>query len=449
MLKQLTTGFEKTLKYLRGKRRLSEKDVEGICKKLKKQLIAADCSLESVKAFISEVKAVTVGQEFHKSRNAGEVVMQKIHQALHNLIGAAGELNTKGQSPCVYVFLGSQGVGKTTTVAKVAKKLKSNASVLLVSTDTKRPGAIEQLKILAEQIDCDYFAYAGEPLQIATAALQEAKNKHYDYLLVDTAGRTHTESKLMDELATICNKIQPLEKILVLDALMGQDAFNLSASFKEGVLPTSLIFTKFDADPKGGAVLTARQLLGIPVVYLGTGEQIDALEQFNPDRLTSRILGSGDLEGLFEKIQQNSDPSKIEEASKNALKGRFTLKDFQVQIEQMETIGIGTIMDSLPGMMQLPEGMQDQMAQNQEMQSFAPIIKSISNKEKENPELLLDDLASRRSRRLRIAKGSGTSIEQVNKLLKAFVMVKKYSSKSGLKKMMNSFGHLMGNMSGK
>lgn len=448
MFDNLTERLNRTFKNLRGQGRLTEENIQNALREVRLSLIEADVALPVIKEFIEEVKLKALGQEVLTDINPDQAFIKLVHDELLHVMGDERvELDFKTQPPAVFLLAGLQGSGKTTSAAKLARYLKEteNKKVMLVSVDVYRPAAIQQLKVLAEQIDVAFFASDAneQPVAIAKKALDSAKKQYIDVLIVDTAGRMHIDAHMMSEIKAVHQAIAPIETLFVVDSMTGQDAANTAKAFHEALPLTGVILTKTDGDARGGAALSVRKITGKPIKFIGSGEKIEALEPFHPDRIASRILGMGDILSLIEEVERKSDKKASEKLAKKIQKGQgFDLEDFKQQLVQMNTMGgISGMMSKLPGMGQLPPQAMKQ-ANDKSITQIIAIINSMTALEKRVPKLIAG------SRKRRIALGSGTQIPDVNRLLKQFEqmqkMMKKVSKPGGMQKMMRGMGGLAG-----
>jgi len=448
MFENLTGRLQTTLKRLRGEARLTEANIADALREVRMALLEADVALPVVKTFIDEVRAKAVGQEVLGSLTPGQAVVKVVYDALVALMGAQNErLNLAARPPAVVLMAGLQGSGKTTSTAKLARFLREREkkSVLLVSADVYRPAAIEQLERLAAQVGVQFFPSRPDqqPVDIARAALEQARLGGIDVLIVDTAGRLHIDVAMMDEIRALHAALDPVETLFVVDSMTGQDAVNTAKVFNDTLPLTGVILTKADGDARGGAALSVRQVTGKPIKFLGVGEKTDALEPFHPDRLASRILGMGDVLSLVEQAQRSVDQGKAEQLARKVAKGSgFDLADFREQLMQMEKMGgMAGLVDKLPGMGKMPDAEQLQQGEKQ-MRRLVAIINSMTPDERRKPDII------RGSRKRRIAAGSGTQVQDVNRLLKQFgemqVMMKRMG-KGGMQKMLRGLkGRLPG-----
>ena len=447
MFENLTDRLSLSLKKISGKAHLTEDNIKDALREVRMALLEADVALPVVKRFIDGVKQKAVGQEVNRSLNPGQQFIKVVQKELELMMGESNEaLNLSAQPPAVILMAGLQGAGKTTSVAKLARHLqqKHNKKVMAVSADVYRPAAIKQLETLSGEVGMSFFPSTAEqkPIDIVNAALDKAKTSFMDVLLVDTAGRLHVDSELMDEICELHEALNPVETLFVIDAMIGQDAVNTAKAFNDSLSLTGVILTKVDGDTRGGAALSVREVTGKPIKFLGVGEKTDALEPFHPDRIASRILGMGDVLSLIEEVEQKVDRKKAEKLARKVVKGKgFDLEDLRDQLQQMKNLGgMSSLLDKLPGM-----GNMAQMAQQANMGSqfdrMEAIINSMTPAERANPELLNG------SRKRRITAGSGTTIQDLNRLLKQHKqmgkMMKKMKGK-GMKNMMRGLGGMGG-----
>lgn len=446
MFENLSDRLSRSLRNISGRGRLTEDNIKETLREVRMALLEADVALPVVRDFISRVKESALGQEVNKSLTPGQEFVKIVRTELVNAMGAENyELNLAAQPPAVVLMAGLQGAGKTTSVAKLGKYLreKHKKKVLVVSADVYRPAAIRQLETLAEQVGVDFFPSDAQqkPLDIVNQALSQAKLKFYDVLLVDTAGRLHVDSAMMDEIIHIHSAIKPVETLFVVDAMTGQDAANTAKAFNEALPLTGVILTKVDGDARGGAALSIRHITGKPIKFMGVGEKTDALEAFYPDRLAGRILGMGDVLSLIEDIESKVDRAQAEKLATKLKKGDgFDLTDFLDQLKQMRNMGgMASMMSKLPGVGQLPANVKSQMDDSVTVRMEA-IINSMTLKERAQPEII------KGSRKRRIAAGCGLQVQDVNRLLKQFDdmqrMMKKMK-KGGMAKMMRGMKGMM------
>lgn len=440
MFENLSERLSKTLKNISGRGRLTEDNIKETLREVRMALLEADVALPVVRDFVKRVKERAVGQEVSKSLTPGQAFIKIVQSELEQSMGQANEgLDLSVTPPAVILMAGLQGAGKTTSVAKLAKFLteREKKKVLVVSADIYRPAAIKQLETLASEVQVEFFPSSTEqkPNEIASAALDYAKLHFFDVLIVDTAGRLHVDEDMMAEIQQLNDYLKPAETLFVVDSMTGQDAANTAKAFHEALPLTGVILTKADGDARGGAALSIRQITGKPIKFIGMGEKTDALEPFYPDRIASRILGMGDVLSLIEEVERNVDRKQAEKLASKVKKGKgFDLADFRDQLQQMKKMGgMMGLMDKLPGMGQLPAGVKDQMDDSMTVKMEA-IINSMTVQERAHPDII------KGSRKRRIASGSGTQIQDVNRLLKQFTqmqkMMKKMSGKGGMRKMM-------------
>ena len=448
MFENLTERLSRTLKNISGRGRLTEDNIKETLREVRMALLEADVALPVVREFVNRVKERAVGQEVSKSLSPGQAFIKIVNAELVAVMGEANEeLNLSVTPPAVILMAGLQGAGKTTSVGKLAKYLKERhkKKVLVVSTDVYRPAAIKQLETLAADLDVECFPSNIEqkPVDIGRHALDYGRKQFFDVLLVDTAGRLHVDEAMMDEIQQLHQAINPVETLFVVDAMTGQDAANTAKAFSEALPLTGVILTKADGDARGGAALSVRHITGKPIKFIGMGEKIEALEPFHPERIASRILGMGDMLSLIDQMERSVDKDKAAEMAQKLKKGKgFDLEDFRDQLAQMRNMGgMMSLMDKLPGMSQLPDNVKDQVNDKLTVRMEA-IISSMTPKERRHPDLI------KGSRKRRIALGSGTEVQEVNKLLKQFTqmqkMMKKMSGKGGMRKMMSQMKGMMG-----
>jgi len=447
MFESLSDRLSHSLRGVTGKARLTDENIQETLREVRMALLEADVALPVVKDFVESVKQRALGQEVMKSLSPGQAFLKIVQGELEAVMGTANEgLNLATQPPAIILMAGLQGAGKTTSVAKLAKLLKERdkKKVTVVSVDVYRPAAIKQLETLAEEVGVDFFPsdISQKPVAIARAAIDHAKIKFSDVLIVDTAGRLAIDKDMMAEIAELHAAIKPIETLFVVDAMTGQDAATTAKAFGDALPLTGVILTKVDADTRGGAALSVRTVTGKPIKFLGVGEKIAALDPFHPDRLASRILGMGDVMSLIEEAEQKVDKDKAARLARKVKKGgKFDLEDFRDQLQQMNNMGgITSMLDKLPGM-----GNLSQMAQkNIDVKMFArmeALINSMTPKERRNPELIQG------SRKRRITMGSGLQVQDLNRLLKQHKQMQKMMKKmkgGGMEKMMRGMGGMMG-----
>ena len=447
MFENLSDRLTKTLKTISGKGRLTEDNIKDTLREVRMALLEADVALPVIREFIGKVKESAIGQDVSKSLTPGQVFVKIVQKELELVMGEANEaLNLKITPPAVVLMAGLQGAGKTTSVAKLAKFLteREKKKVLVVSADVYRPAAIKQLETLATEINVGFFPsdITQQPIDIASAAIDHAKKNHFDVLIVDTAGRLHIDGDMMAEIQALHAAITPIETLFTVDAMTGQDAANTAKAFNDALPLTGVILTKTDGDARGGAALSIRHITGKPIKFLGVGEKVEALEPFHPDRIASRILGMGDVLSLIEEVEQKVDRKQAEKLAKKVKSGKgFDLEDFRDQLVQMKSMGgMMGMMDKLPGMGNMSDQMKGQMDDKVTIRMEA-MINSMTPAERKRPDII------KGSRKRRIAAGSGTQIQDVNKLLKQFTqmqkMMKKMSAKGGMQKMMRSMKSMM------
>lgn len=440
MFNQLSERLNKVIKSLTGQGRLTEDNIKETMREIRIALLEADVALPVAKEFIEHIQAKAIGKEVMESLTPGQALIKIVHDELIAVMGEFNEsLNLATQPPAVIMMAGLQGSGKTTTVGKLAKWLQETQkkSVLVTSADIYRPAAIDQLETLAKNIGVEFHPSSAtqDPVEIAKSAIQAAKNKVIDVVIIDTAGRLHIDDTMMAEIKRLHAAINPIETLFVVDSMTGQDAANTAKAFNDALALTGVILTKADGDSRGGAALSIRHITGKPIKFIGVGEKVDALEPFYPDRIASRILGMGDVLTLIEDAQRNIDKSKAEKLVNKIKKGKsFDLEDFRDQLKQIHNMGgVMGIMSKLPGMNNLPQNVKDKI-NDKRLVEIEAIINSMTSKERRFPDHI------KNSHKRRIASGSGTSIQAVNMLLKQFdqmqKMMKKMNKKGGLMKMM-------------
>jgi signal recognition particle subunit SRP54 len=429
----LASRLQNVFSKLKGKGKLSEDDVNEALREVRLALLEADVNFKVVKDFVAKIKEKAIGQEVMKSFTPGMLVVDIVNKELTSLMGETqSKLARSNKPPTVIMMVGLQGAGKTTTTGKLAKHLqKQNHRPLLVAADIYRPAAIKQLQVLGEQIKVPVFSLGDQvsPVAIAKAGLQHAKDNGHDYLIIDTAGRLHIDEELMEELIQIRKEVNPDEILLVIDAMTGQDAVNVADNFNKLLELTGVILTKLDGDTRGGAALSVRAVTGCPIKFVATGEKVDALEPFYPDRMASRILGMGDMLSLIEKAQENINADQAKELERKMRNDEFTFEDFLEQLEQVKKLGpLDQLLDMMPGMNKI-KGAKDLKVDDKQMGRTVAIVKSMTTQEKRKPEII------NASRRKRLALGSGTSVQEVNRLIKQF---------DDMRKMMKQFSGMMG-----
>tara|TARA_R110000787_G_scaffold61923_5_gene140191 strand:- start:3498 stop:4901 length:1404 start_codon:yes stop_codon:yes gene_type:complete len=446
MFENLSDRLSVSLKKISGKASLTEDNIQETLREVRMALLEADVALPVVKTFVEGVKERALGQQVGSSLNPGQQFLKIVQSELEHVMGDSNEsLNLAAQPPAVVLMAGLQGAGKTTSVAKLARYLKEREKkkVMVVSADIYRPAAIKQLETLASEVGVEFFASHADqkPVDIARNAVQAAKVKFIDVLLVDTAGRLHIDDALMTEIRQLHKALSPVETLFVIDAMIGQDAVTTAKAFNEALPLTGVILTKVDGDARGGAALSVRQVTGKPIKFLGVGEKTDALEPFHPDRIASRILGMGDMMSLIEDVEQKVDRKKAEQLAKKVAKGkRFDLNDLRDQLQQMKNLGgFSGLLDKLPGMGNMSQ-MVEQANMGKQFSRMEAIINSMTPAERRNPDLLNG------SRKRRITVGSGTNLQDLNRLLKQHKQMGKMMKKMKGKGMQQMMRGMAGNM---
>jgi len=439
MFDNLTERLGKVLNNLRGQGRLSEENIKDTMREVRMALLEADVALPVVRDFVEQVKQKAMGEAVMKSLTPGQTLIKIVNDELIQVMGEANEsLNLAAQPPAVILMAGLQGSGKTTSVAKLSRWLQRQGKkkISVVSCDVYRPAAIDQLQTLSREVNAQFIPSSGDekPLSIAKRALSEAKKAFADVLIVDTAGRLHVDGEMMEEIKQLHQALDPIETLFVVDSMTGQDAANTAKAFNDALPLTGVILTKADGDARGGAALSIRQITGKPIKFIGVGEKTDALEPFHPDRIASRILGMGDVLTLVEEVSRKVDQEKAASLAKKLQKGKgFDLEDFKEQMLQMANMGgMSNLLDKLPGMGNIPDHVKNQV-NDKEIGRLIAIINSMTPQERTFPAVI------KGSRKRRIALGSGTQVQDVNKLLKQFMQMQKVMKKmkgGGMKKMM-------------
>jgi signal recognition particle subunit SRP54 len=439
MFENLTERLSRTLRNITGKGKLSEDNIQETLLEVRKSLLDADVALNVVDDFIAQLKAKAIGQEVDPKLSPGQFFVKLVNDELVHLMGESNQgLNLQAKPPVVILVAGLQGSGKTTSCGKLAAFLQNQKkSVMLVSCDIYRPAAIQQLETVAQQVGATFFASDNtqKPVDIVNGAIDAAKRAHKDVLIVDTAGRLHIDQEMMNEVQQIHAACQPTETLFVVDSMTGQDAANTAKAFNDALPLTGVILTKVDGDARGGAALSIRHITGKPIKFLGVGEKLQALEPFHPDRIASRILGMGDVLSLIEEIESKVDKEKADKLAKKIAKGQgFDLNDLREQLQQMVNMGgMAAMLDKLPGVAGLPKDLKT-AGHDKQFNRMIYIIDSMTKKERTRPALIVG------SRKRRIADGSGTQIQDVNRVLKQYEqmqkMMKKFSNKAGMMKMM-------------
>lgn len=417
MFENLTQRLEGVFNELRRRGKLSESDVDSAMREVRLALLEADVNYTVVKGFVARVRERAVGHEVSKALNPGQQVVKIVNEELIATLGPPEKLDLSGPKPRTLMLIGLQGSGKTTAAGKLANMLRSQGErALLVACDPYRPAAVRQLETLGESLNVPVVFEPGvPPPELALGAVQKAKKGGFSVVILDTAGRSQLDNELMEELKSIQDRVAPAEVLLVVDAMIGQEAVNIAQGFLEVIPLTGLILTKLDGDARGGAAISIRSVTGVPIKFLGTGEALNAIEVYDPGRLSSRILGMGDIIGLIEKAEAAYDEQTAREQAEKMLAGEFTLEDFSKQLRQVRNMGpIGQILDMFPGDMgKMARQVSPQEAENQ-LKMTEAIINSMTTQEKRRPEIL------NASRRRRIARGSGTHVQDVNRLMKQF-----------------------------
>jgi len=440
MFENLAEKLEGIFKKLKGRGVLNEESVNAALKEIRMALLEADVNFKVVKDFIEDVRLRAIGKEVLESITPGQQVVKIVHDRLVELMGnTSANIKFGSRIPAPIMLVGLQGCGKTTTAAKLARILSKEKRVYLVSADVYRPAAMEQLAVLGKQIKAGVFDAGAlrDPVKICVDAIEEARKEGYEVVIIDTAGRLHIDDLLMEELRKIKEKVNPAEILYVADAMTGQDAVNVGAKFNELIGIDGVIMTKMDGDARGGAALSLKAVVGKPLKYVGVGEKIDALEVFHPERMASRILGMGDILSLVEKAQANIDEKTARQMEESLRKSDFSLEDFRNQLGQIKKMGsLKDMMGMIPGMSKI-KALKDSEPDEEELVKITAMIDSMTKKERYN-YLIIDG-----RRRKRIALGSGTTVQDVNRLLKNYVeirkMMKKLKSKGGVKSFMRNF----------
>src|SRR5690554_1534479 len=445
MFENLQDRLSGSLRKISGQARLTEDNIKETLREVRMALLEADVALPVVKAFIEGVRERAIGQEVQRSLTPGQVFVKVVQQELERVMGEGNEsLNLSTRPPAVIMMAGLQGAGKTTTVAKLSRFLKERhkKSVLVVSADIYRPAAIRQLETLAGEVGVEFFPSTTDqdPVDIANGAIEAARRKHIDVVILDTAGRLHVDEDMMGEIGRLHKAVNPVETLFVVDSMTGQDAANTAKAFNDALPLTGVVLTKTDGDARGGAAFTVRHITGKPMKFMGMGEKIDALEPFHPDRVASRILDLGDVLSLIEQAERNVDKKKAEKLTKKIKSGKgFDLEDFLDQIQQMKNMGgITSMLDKLPGMGNLGNMAKQTDAAEKNFKQMEAIIYSMTPEERRFPDKING------SRKRRIAAGSGNQIQDVNRVLKQYnqmqKMMRKMTSKGGMQKMMRALG---------
>jgi signal recognition particle subunit SRP54 len=424
MFDTLNTKFEKIVQSIRGKAVISETDLEVTLREIRIALLEADVSLVVVKEFINSIKSNILGKEILKSVKPDQMIIKLVQDELVKILGSENKsLNLSSSQLTKILFCGLQGSGKTTSVAKLSYLLKksSKKKILLASADIYRPAAQEQLKVLAEETGSDFFNHnLSSASKIVDDSIDYAQKNLFDILILDTAGRQVVDKKLMSELIEIENKFKPDETLLVADALTGQDAANVAKSFSDTINVTGSILTRIDGDSRGGAALSIKSITNSPIKFIGLGEKVENFEPFHPERIAQRILGMGDIVSLVEKAAENIDKEEMEDMAKKIAKGKFDLEDFANQLKQMGKMGgVSGLLSMMPGVSKAQKLMAENKISNSMIDKQIAIISSMTKKERADPDII------KASRKIRISKGSGTKVQDVNRLLKQFLQSQK------------------------
>ncbi|EAC9276010.1 signal recognition particle protein [Listeria monocytogenes] len=420
----LAGRLQETMNKIRGKGKVNEADVKEMMREVRLALLEADVNFKVVKQFIKTVSERAVGADVMKSLTPGQQVIKIVQEELTSLMGGEeSKIGTADRPPTVIMMVGLQGAGKTTTSGKLANLLrkKYNRKPLLVAADIYRPAAIKQLETLGKQLDMPVFSLGDQvsPVEIAKQAIAKTKEEHLDYVIIDTAGRLHIDETLMDELKQVKEIATPTEILLVVDSMTGQDAVNVAQSFNEQLEITGVVLTKLDGDTRGGAALSIRSVTGKPIKFIATGEKMEALETFHPDRMASRILGMGDVLSLIEKAQTDVDTEKMKAMEQKMKDNSMTLDDFLEQLQQVKQMGpLDELLKMMPGANKM-KGLDNMNVDDKQLGHIEAIIKSMTKNEKDNPDII------NASRRKRIARGSGRPVQEINRLLKQFGEMKK------------------------
>ncbi|MFM1989030.1 MAG: Signal recognition particle GTPase ffh protein [Pseudomonadota bacterium] len=446
MFENLSQRLARVVKTMRGEARLTEANTQEMLREIRIALLEADVALPVVRDFVAKVREKALGQEVVGSLSPGQALVGVVHRELTELMGGAtAELNLATTPPAIVLMAGLQGAGKTTTVGKLAKRLReSKRKVLTVSCDVYRPAAIDQLKTVTEQAGADFFPSTPDqsPVDIARAAVLWAKNHYHDVLLVDTAGRLGIDEAMMKEIAALHAALNPIETLFVVDAMQGQDAVNTARAFKEALPLTGVVLTKLDGDSRGGAALSVKAITGCPIKFVGVGEKLAGLDAFHPDRMANRILGMGDIVALVEQAQANVDEKAAKDLAEKLKAGnRFDLNDFLSQISQMKKMGgLSSLLDKLPAQFQAAAGQADMDRAEKDIRRMQGMIHSMTPRERARPELI------KAGRKRRIAAGAGVQVQDVNRMLSQFDQmqaVMKKMQKGGLAKMMRGMKGMM------
>lgn len=440
MFETLTNRLDDIFKQLRRRGKLSEADVDAAMKEVRRALLEADVHYSVAKDFVARVRERSIGHEVSRALNPGQQVVKIVNEELINTLGQPDKLNLSGQKPRTIMLVGLQGSGKTTTAGKIARLLRAKGErVMLVAADPYRPAAVDQLQTLGKKLDIPVYAEAGvKPPKLAADALVQAQKGGYSVMIVDTAGRSQLDQTLMDEVEAINSKVHPVEILLVVDAMIGQEAVNIATGFRDALPLTGLVLTKMDGDSRGGAAISIRSVTGVPIKFLGTSESLDGIEAFDPGRLSSRILGMGDMIGLIERAEAAFDEKEAQKQAEKLVSGEFTLEDFAEQLRSLRKLGpLGQLMEMMPGQLGQVARQVDPKDAESQLRKTEAIISSMTKKERLKPKILNG------SRRRRIAQGSGTDVQDVNRVIKQFNDMQrlfKRMNKSGTRGLPGLFG---------
>ncbi len=447
MFDQLTERLNQVFDKIRRRGRLTEKDVDAAMREVRLALLEADVHYQVVKDFVQRVKERAVGQEISRALLPAQQVIKIVYEELVRTLGEPEPLNLTGPKPRVLLLVGLQGSGKTTTAAKLARHLRRQGErVMLVAADPYRPAAVQQLQTLGQQLDIPvYYEEGVPPPELVARAHRQAEQGGYTVLIVDTAGRSQLDDRLMQEVQEIARRVEPAEVLLVVDAMIGQEAVAVAQGFRDALPLTGLVLTKMDGDARGGAAISIRSVTGVPIKFLGTGEKLDALETYDPQRLASRILGMGDVLGLIQKAEEALDQEEAERQLERMLRGQFTLEDYLNQLRQVRKLGpIGKILEMLPGDLGRMARQVDPQQAEQQLKKVEAIINSMTREERQRPEII------NASRKRRIARGSGTTVQDVNEVLRQYRQAKRVFKQlgrlgpAGLGRLFGGFGGLGG-----
>lgn len=429
MFENLSDRLQGIAHKIKGYGKITEDNISEMMREIRLSLLEADVNYKVVKEFTTKVKEKALGEEVNKSLNPGDLFVKIVRDELQELLGGDSTPLITDKRPTVAMLVGLQGSGKTTTNGKLANLLrkKHGKKPLLVACDVYRPAAIDQLKQIGRELNIEVYSEGkGNPVEIAKNALDYARENGFDYILIDTAGRLHIDEKLMDELKNIYNEVNPHETLLVIDAMMGQDAINVITGFNEALKLTGVILTKLDGDTRGGVALSVRHLTNIPIKFIGISEKMDGLTEFHPDRMANRIIGMGDVISLVEKVQDEIDEKEAMKAAKKMSKGTFDLEDFLVQLNQIKKLGpLENLIKMIPGAKKM--GISDAKIDPKQMAHIEAIVLSMTPEERHNPDII------KASRKQRIAKGCGLTVTDVNRLLNQFEEMKKMMKMLGNK----------------